>query len=101
MGEIAELMAGAAEAREDLPAGVVEGMHLLGAVIHHIHELLLAIVESYHPWDFSKFGRGERFYYQALPRGEFDDTLAQVKRWGLDQYLGDPSYEKLSYAPTA
>ena len=76
-------------------------MHLLGAAIHHIHELLLAIVENYHPWDFSKFGRGERFDYQALPREEFDDTLAQVKRWGLDQYLGDRSYDKLSYSPTA
>ena len=45
--------------------------------------------ENYHPWDFSKFGRGERFYYKPLPREEFDDTLAQVKRWGLDQYLKD------------
>ena len=56
--------------------------------------------ESFHPWDFSKFSRGERFYYRALPREEFDETLAQVKRWGLDQYLGDRSYEKLSYSPT-
>ena len=36
--------------------------------------------ETYHPWDFTKFGRGERFVYQAIPREEFDDTLAQVKR---------------------
>jgi hypothetical protein len=56
--------------------------------------------ENYHPWDFSKFGRGERFYYKTLPREEFDDTLAQVERWGLDQYLKDRSYEKLSYAAT-
>jgi len=53
-----------------------------------------------HPWDFSKFGRGERFYYRALPREEFDATLAQVERWGLDQFLKDRSYEKLSYAAT-
>src|SRR4051812_43116827 len=45
--------------------------------------------ESFHPWDFSKFGRGERFYYRTLPREEFDETLAQVKRWGLDQFLKD------------
>jgi NitT/TauT family transport system substrate-binding protein len=56
--------------------------------------------ENYHPWDFSKFGRGERFYYKTLPREEFDDTLAQVERWGLDQYLKDRSYEKLSYTAT-
>ena len=54
--------------------------------------------ENYHPWEFSKFGRGERFYYRTLPREEFDETLAQVKRWGLDQYLTDRSYEALSYS---
>ena len=43
-------------------------------------------------WDWKlPFGRGERFYYRTLPREEFDDTLAQVKRWGLDQYLKDRS----------
>jgi NitT/TauT family transport system substrate-binding protein len=54
--------------------------------------------ETYHAWDFSKFGRGERFVYQALPRAEFDETLDQVKRWGLDQYLKERSFEALSYA---
>jgi NitT/TauT family transport system substrate-binding protein len=54
--------------------------------------------ENYHPWDFGKFGRGERFVYKALPRAEFDETLAQVERWGLDQHLKERSFEKLSYA---
>lgn len=54
--------------------------------------------ETYHPWDFSKFGRGERFVYQTLPRADFDETLDQVKRWGLDQYLKDRSFETLSHA---
>src|SRR6516165_1754305 len=54
--------------------------------------------ENFHPWDYSKFGRGERFCYRTLPREEFDDTLAQVKRWGLDQYLKDRSYETLTYS---
>jgi NitT/TauT family transport system substrate-binding protein len=54
--------------------------------------------ENAHPWDFSKFGRGERFVYQALPKAEFDDTLDQVKRWGLDDYLKDRRFEALSYA---
>jgi NitT/TauT family transport system substrate-binding protein len=51
--------------------------------------------ETYHAWDFAKFGRGERFVYQAIPRAEFDETLEQVKRWGLDQHLGEKSFEKL------
>ena len=54
--------------------------------------------ETYRAWDFGKFGRGERFVYKTLPREEFDDTLDQVKRWGLDQYLKDRSFEGLSYA---
>jgi len=54
--------------------------------------------ENYRPWDFSKFGRGERFVYQALPLAEFDETLDQVKRWGLDQFLKERSFDTLSYA---
>src|SRR5580765_5041052 len=53
--------------------------------------------ETYHAWDFSKFGRGERFVNKPLPRGEFDEVFAQVERWGLDQYLKDRSPEKLTY----
>jgi hypothetical protein len=54
--------------------------------------------ETYHPWDFTTFGRGERFVYQPIPQAEFDDTLAQVERWGLDQYLKERSFESLAYA---
>ena len=57
--------------------------------------------ENHHPWDFSKFGRGERFVYERIPRAEFDEVMDQVKRWGLDQYLKDRNYEKLSYPVTA
>jgi hypothetical protein len=52
--------------------------------------------ENVRPWDFSKFGRGERFVYRAIPRSEFDEVLDQVKRWGLDQYLKDKSFEHLA-----
>ena len=56
--------------------------------------------ESYHPWDFSKFGRGERFVYQALAREEFAETLQQVERWGLDQHLKERSFDRLNYSVT-
>jgi hypothetical protein len=52
--------------------------------------------ESVHPWDFTRFGRGERFVYRPIPRSEFDEVLAQVKRWGLDQYLKDKTFEHLA-----
>ena len=53
--------------------------------------------ESFYPWDFSKFGRGERFVNATLPREEFNEVFAQVERWGLDQYLKDRRPETLSY----
>ncbi|MFL4971307.1 MAG: ABC transporter substrate-binding protein [Xanthobacteraceae bacterium] len=56
--------------------------------------------ETTHAWDFTRFGRGERFVYQPIPRAEFEDTLAQVKRWGLDQYLQERSFEHLSFTVT-
>jgi NitT/TauT family transport system substrate-binding protein len=52
--------------------------------------------ENVQPWDFTRFGRGERFVYRPIPRSEFDEVLAQVKRWGLDQYLKDKTFEHLA-----
>jgi NitT/TauT family transport system substrate-binding protein len=52
--------------------------------------------ENVHPWDFSKFGHGERFVHKTLPQSEFDEVMDQVKRWDLDQFLKDRSYEGLA-----
>jgi NitT/TauT family transport system substrate-binding protein len=52
--------------------------------------------ETYHKWDFSKFGRGERFVYKTIPHSEFDEVMDQVKRWRLDDFLKDKSYEGLA-----
>jgi hypothetical protein len=57
--------------------------------------------ENVHPWNFARFGRGERFVYRPIPRSEFDEVLEQVKRWGLDQYLKDKSFENLAADLTA
>jgi NitT/TauT family transport system substrate-binding protein len=51
--------------------------------------------ENLRPWDFSRFTRGEKFVYEPLPRDEFDDTLAQVERWGLDQHLKERDFDRL------
>jgi hypothetical protein len=53
--------------------------------------------ENYHSWDFSKFGRGERFVYKRIPHEEFEEVFDQVKRWGLDQYLKDRRFKNLAY----
>jgi NitT/TauT family transport system substrate-binding protein len=52
--------------------------------------------ETARPWDFFRFGRGERFVYEPIPRSEFDEVMDQVKRWGLDEYLKDRSFENLA-----
>jgi NitT/TauT family transport system substrate-binding protein len=52
--------------------------------------------ENTHPWDFSRFGRGERFVYQTIPHAEFEEVMDQVQRWGLDQYLKDRTFENLA-----
>ena len=52
--------------------------------------------ETYHKWDFAKFGRGERFVYKTIPHSEFDEVMDQVKRWNLDDFLKDKSYEGLA-----
>ena len=52
-------------------------------------------------WDYSRFTRGERFVYQPIPQREFDETLEQVKRWNLDQYLKEKSFDKLVYRAPA
>jgi NitT/TauT family transport system substrate-binding protein len=46
-------------------------------------------------WDYSKFGRGERFVHKPIPRSEFDEVMDQVKRWGLDQHLKERSFDNL------
>jgi len=48
-------------------------------------------------WDFSKFGRGERFVRQPLSQKDFDEVFDQVARWGLDQYVKDRGIETLRY----
>ncbi len=50
-----------------------------------------------HDWDFSKFTRGEKFVNQPIPRDEFEEVFRQVERWGLDQHLGERSYDRLAY----
>ncbi|HVQ61486.1 MAG TPA: hypothetical protein VMS53_05330, partial [Burkholderiales bacterium] len=54
-----------------------------------------------HPWNYAKFTRGERFVYEPIPQSEFDETLAQVKRWDLDQYLKERKFESLVYRAPA
>jgi hypothetical protein len=52
-------------------------------------------------WDYARFGRGERFVHEPIPQAEFDEILAQVKRWGLDQYLKEHDIRRLVHAPAA
>ena len=50
-----------------------------------------------HAWDFTCFSRGERFVYENVPQSEFDEVMEQVKRWGLDDFLEETSFDNLIY----
>jgi len=54
--------------------------------------------ENVHPWNFRKFGRGERFIGEPIPREDFDIVFDQVHRWGLDDFVKERSPERLSYS---
>ena len=91
-------------AQEDVRAymrGLDRAEKLLDADLDkYLHLWKIAIpaeFERLHPWDFSRFSRGERFVHRPIPRSEFDEVLQQVERWGLDDYLKERSFEKLTF----
>jgi ABC-type nitrate/sulfonate/bicarbonate transport system substrate-binding protein len=88
--DVRAYMRGLQRAEKALDADLKKYLHLWKIAIP-------AEFEHLHPWDFSKFSRGERFVYKPIPRSEFDEIMAQVKRWGLDDHLKERSFEKLTY----
>ncbi|MBI3089455.1 MAG: ABC transporter substrate-binding protein [Candidatus Tectomicrobia bacterium] len=49
-----------------------------------------------HPWDYNRFSRGERFVPEPLSRQEFEAIMEMVRRWGLDDYLKERSFDKIA-----
>jgi hypothetical protein len=49
-----------------------------------------------HPWDFGRFDVGERFFYQPLPRPEFDQLLQEAERWGLADQMQEKVFEQIA-----
>jgi len=50
-------------------------------------------------WDFSRFDVGERFFYEALPREEYDQLMREAERWGLDDQMQSKLFEDLVFEP--
>ena len=50
-------------------------------------------------WDYSQFGRGERFVRSPIDEDEFHVLLSQASRWGLDNHMTERVYEELMYQP--
>ncbi len=48
-------------------------------------------------WDYSKFGRGEKFVRAQITQQDFDEVFRQVERWDLAQFVKDRSVETLAY----
>lgn len=88
--DVGAYLRGLHRAEKALEANLEKYLHLWKITIP-------AEFESLHPWDFSRFSRGERFVYQPLERSKFDEVMDQVKRWGLDDYLKERSFAKLTF----
>jgi ABC-type nitrate/sulfonate/bicarbonate transport system substrate-binding protein len=69
----------------------------------YLHLWQLAVPPEFQDrsWDYAQFGRGERFVHRPIPQTEFAEIVAQVKRWGLDQYMKEHDIERLIHAPAA
>jgi hypothetical protein len=50
-----------------------------------------------HNFDYSVFGRGERFVRGALEDAEFEKLIEQSARWGLDNHVRERRYAELVY----
>src|SRR3954469_2564981 len=48
-------------------------------------------------WDYSKFGRGEKFVRADITQKDFDEVFKQVERWDLAQFVKDRDVKSLSY----
>jgi NitT/TauT family transport system substrate-binding protein len=66
----------------------------------HMWELSVPAEFQDRKWDYSKFGRGEKFVREEITQAEFDEVFKQVERWDLAQFVKDKSAETLSYPGT-
>jgi NitT/TauT family transport system substrate-binding protein len=68
----------------------------------HLWKACVGVDFEDHPWDFSRFGRGEVFVDEPLPRETYDEVFQQVERWGLDEYAKERNRDNLAFpAPAA
>ena len=63
----------------------------------HLWKHCVGVDFENHPWDFNRFGRGEIFVDEPLPRATYDEVFQQVERWGLDQYAKERNRDNLAF----
>jgi NitT/TauT family transport system substrate-binding protein len=93
-----------ANAKPDVVRGYLRALDraeavLKGDLTKYLHLWKIAVPAEFadREWDYQRFGRGERFVYRPIPRSEFDEVLAQVERWGLDQFLNERQFDNLVF----
>ena len=67
----------------------------------HLWKHCVGVDFENHPWDFNRFGRGEIFVDEPLPRATYDEVFQQVERWGLDQYAKERNRDNLAFGISA
>lgn len=49
-----------------------------------------------HDWDYASFGRGERFVSEPISQAEYDEWMAGVVRWGMDDVLEKRDFDDIA-----
>jgi len=49
-------------------------------------------------WEYSRFHEGEHFVYERFPMDKYEEVVAQMERWGLDDVMDDKTYDHLVLA---
>lgn len=50
-----------------------------------------------HKWDYSQFGRGERYVDAPVSKGDFETMMEASARWKLDNHVTNRSFESLAF----
>ena len=64
----------------------------------HLWRWSMAPEQRERGWDFSRFHEGEHFVRQPIPRAEYDEVLAHLAEWGLDDVMLEKDFDRLALA---
>lgn len=64
----------------------------------HLWRWSMAPEQRERGWDFNRFHEGEHFVREPIPRAEYDEVLADLEEWGLDDVMQEKDFDRLALA---